>query len=89
MGLFNKFYITCTLIDLIDHLNLLFSTVQGVHLFRSVKVVTHMLVELNKTCMAAILKALSKVIKESGRNTVFTLIKQLKMREYSKDTYFS
>ena len=57
--------------------------------FRSVSVVTHKLVELNKTCMAAILKALSIVINENGRNTVFTLIKQLKMREYSKDTYFS
>ena len=60
-----------------------------IKVFRSVRVVTHKLVELNKTCMAAILKALSIVINENGRNTVFTWIKQLKMREYSKDTYFS
>ena len=37
------------------------------------------LVVLNKTCMAAILKALSTVITENRRNKVFTLIKQLKM----------
>ena len=55
----------------------------------SVSVVTHKLVELNKTCMDAILKALSTIMNETGRNKVFTVIKQLKMREYSKDTYFS
>ena len=60
-----------------------------IHLFRSVSVVTHKLVELHKTCMAAKLKALSTVINENRRNKVFTVIKQLKMREYSKDTYFS
>ena len=60
-----------------------------IHLFRSVSVVTHNLVELNKTCMAVILKALSIVINKDGRNTELTLIKQMKMREYSKDTYFS
>ena len=60
-----------------------------IHLFRSVSVVTHKLVELNKTCIVAILKALSIEINENGRNTVFTLIKQLKMREYSKEIYFS
>ena len=47
------------------------------------------LVEMNKTCMASILKALSTVINENRRNKVFTVIKQLKRREYSKDTYFS
>ena len=57
-----------------------------IHLFRSVSVVTHKLIELNKTCMATILKALSKVMNE---NKVFTMIKQLKMSDYSKDTYFS
>ena len=56
-----------------------------IHLFRSVSVVTHKLVELQ----AAILKALSTVINENGRNKVFIVIKQLKMRKYSKDTYFS
>ena len=60
-----------------------------IHLFRSVSVVTHKLVELHKTCMAAILKALTTVINENRRNKVFTVIKQLKMREFSKDTYFS
>ena len=46
------------------------------------------MIELNKTCMAAILEALSTVMNEN-RSRVFTVIKQLKMREYSKDTYFS
>ena len=35
-----------------------------IHLFRSVSVVTHKLIELNKTCMAAILRALSTVMNE-------------------------
>ena len=39
--------------------------------------------------MAAILKALSTVSNENKRNKMFTVIKQLKMREYSKDTFFS
>ena len=39
--------------------------------------------------MAAILKALSTIMNENRRNKVFTVIKQLKMRGYSKDTYFS
>ena len=60
-----------------------------VHVNRSVSVVTHELIVLNKTCMDAILKALSTVMDENRRNKVFTVIKQLKMREYSKDTYFS
>ena len=60
-----------------------------IHLFRSVSVGTHKLIELNKTCMAAILKAVSTVMNENRRNKVFTVIKQLTMREYSKDTYFS
>ena len=60
-----------------------------IHLFRSVSVVTHKLVELHKTCMAAILKALSTVINRNRRNKVFTVIKQLKMRDFIKDTYFS
>ena len=81
MGRFNKFYITCTLIDLIDYLNLSFST--------SVSVVTHELTELNETCMAAILEALSTLMNENRKNKVFTVLKQLKIREYSKDTYFS
>ena len=61
----------------------------AIHLFRSVSVVTHKLIELNKTCMAAILKALSAVMNENRRNKVFTLIKQQTMREHNKDTYFS
>ena len=60
-----------------------------IHLFRSVGVVTHNLIELNKTCIAAILKALSRVMNENRRNKVFTVIKQVKMRKYNKDTYFS
>ena len=63
-----------------------FSSV-AIHLFRSVSVVTHKLVELHKTCIAAILKALSIVINENRRNKVFTVIKQLKMLEFSKDTH--
>ena len=58
------------------------------HVNRSVSVVAHMSV-LNKTCMDAILKAPSTVMNENRTNKVVTLIKQLKMREYSKDTYFS
>ena len=60
-----------------------------IHRFRSVSVVTHKLVELNKTFMAAILKALSIKINENRRNKIFTVMKQLNMREYSKDTNFS
>ena len=60
-----------------------------IHLFRSVSVVTHELIELNKTGMAAILEALSKIMNENRRNNMFTVRKQFKMREYSKDTYFS
>ena len=48
-----------------------------IHLFRSVSVVTHELIELNKTCMAAILEALSTVKNENRRNKVLTVIKQL------------
>ena len=48
------------------------------HLFRSVSVVTHKTIELNKTCMATILKALSTVMNENRRNKMFTVIKQLK-----------
>ena len=60
-----------------------------IHLFRSVSVVTHELIELNKTCMAATLEALSTVKNENRRNKLFTVMKQLKMRVYSIDTYFS
>ena len=60
-----------------------------VHLNGSVSVVTHKLIKVNKTCMDAILKALSTVMNEKRSNKVFTMIKQPKMREYSKDTYFS
>ena len=60
-----------------------------VHANRSVSVVTHKPIELNKTCMDAILKVLSTVMNENRRNKVFTMIKQLNMREYSKDAYFS
>ena len=60
-----------------------------VHVNRSVSVVTHKLIELNKTCMDAIWKALSTVMNENRRNKAFTVIKHLKMREYSKDAYFS
>ena len=55
----------------------------------SVSVVIHKLIELNKTCMDSILRALSTVMNESRRNIVFTVLKQLKIREYSKDTHFS
>ena len=55
-----------------------------IHLFRSVSVVTHGLIELNKTCMAAILEALSTVMNENRRNKVFTVIKQLKCEKFVK-----
>ena len=58
-----------------------------VHVKGSVSVVTHRLMELNKTCLDAILKELSTVKNENRRNKVFTVIKQLKMQEYSKNTY--
>ena len=76
MGRFTKVYITFTLIALMDYLNLLFSTV---HVNRSVSVVTHKLIELSKTCMDSILKALSTVTNENRREKVYTMIKQLKM----------
>ena len=60
-----------------------------IHLFRSVSVVTYKLTEVSKTFMPAILKAFSTVMNEDRSNKVFTVVKQLKMREYSKDTYFS
>ena len=49
-----------------------------VHINGSVSVVTHKLIELNKTCIDAILNALSTVTKEKRRNKVFILIKWLK-----------
>ena len=45
-------------------------------LSRSVSVVTHKLIELNKTFMAAILEALSTIMIENRRNKVFTVIKR-------------
>ena len=60
-----------------------------IRLFKSVSLETHELIELNKTCMAAILEVLSTVMNKKRRNKVFTMIKQLKMPEYSIDTYFS
>ena len=55
-----------------------------IHLFRSVSVVTHKVIEFDKTCMVAILKALFTVMNENIRNKVFTVIKQLTMRKYRK-----
>ena len=60
-----------------------------VHANGSISIVTHKLIELNEACMDAILKALSTVMNKNRRNKVVTVIKQLKMRVYSKDTYFS
>ena len=61
----------------------------AVHVNGSVNVVTHKLTELIKTCMDAILKARSIVMNEIEEITLFSVIKQLKVREYNKDTYFS
>ena len=80
MDRFNKFGITCTLMYLMDYLNLSMT----VHDNGSVSVVTHKLIQLNKTCMVAILKALSTVMNENRGNKVFTAINQLNIREYSK-----
>ena len=60
-----------------------------VHVNRSVSVVTHKLIELNETCMDAILKVLSTVRNKNNRHKVFTIINQLKIPEYNIDTYFS
>ena len=43
----------------------------AVYVNGSVSVVTHKLMELNKTCMDAILKAFSTVMNENRRNKVF------------------
>ena len=56
------------------------------HVNGSISVQTHKLIELIDTCMDVILKALSTVMNENIRNKVFNVIKQLKMREYSKRT---
>ena len=53
---------------------------------RSVSIVTHKLIEMNKTYMEVILKPLSTVMNENRRNKVFSVLKQLK---YNKDTHFS
>ena len=60
-----------------------------VHVNGSVSVETHKLIELNKTCMDATLKALSTLMNENEKNKQFTAITQLKMQENSKDTFFS
>ena len=60
-----------------------------VHANGSVSVVTHKLIELNKTCMDTILKVLSTVMNENVRNKVCNVIKQLTVQHYSTDTYFS
>ena len=65
MGRFNKLYITCLFLYLMEFK-------------RSVSVVTHKLIELNKTCMDAILKALCRVLNENRINELFNVIKQLK-----------
>ena len=57
-----------------------------VHANGSVSVVTHELIELNKTCMDAILKALSTVMNENRRNKVFTMIKYKKKCESTVKT---
>ena len=55
-----------------------------VHANRSVSIVTHKPTELNKTW-----KALSTAKNENRRNIELSVIKQLKVREYSKEAYFS
>ena len=55
-----------------------------VHVNDSVSVVTHKLIELDKTFMDAILKALSTVMNENRGSKVFTVIKQLKMQSTVK-----
>ena len=57
-----------------------------IHLFRSVSVVTHKLIELNKICMAAILKALSTVVNEKRKKQKVHRDKTTENAEYSKDT---
>ena len=50
-----------------------------VHVNGSVSIVSHKLFESNKSCMEAVLKALSTVMNENIKNKVFTMIKQLKI----------
>ena len=59
-----------------------------VHVNGSVSVVTHKVTELNKSCKDTILKVLSTVMNENRRNKVFTVIKQQKTQEYSKDSHY-
>ena len=60
-----------------------------VHASGKVSVVTHKRIELNKTCMNAILKAPSTVMNETRRNKFFTAIKYLEMREYTAGAQLS
>ena len=60
-----------------------------VHVKWSVRVVPHKLIELNIAFMDTILKALSTVMTENRRNSVFSVTKQRKLQEYSIDNYFS
>ena len=63
MGRFNKSYITYTLIDLNESFEFIVQySSTAVHVNGSVGVETHKPMELNKTCMDAILKALSTVM---------------------------
>ena len=52
-----------------------------VHANGSVRVVTYKMSESNKTCMDAILKALSTIMNKNRRNNLFTVIKYLKARK--------
>ena len=65
MDRFNKLYITCTLINLMNRLNVLFGTVQLQSMLTDQS--AHKPIELNETCMDAILKALSTVMNETRR----------------------
>ena len=66
MGRFNKFYITCFLIDLGGSFEIIvwYSSLT-IYVNGSTSVVTHKLIELNKTCIDAILKALSTLMNEN------------------------
>ena len=57
-----------------------------VYVNSSVNVVTHRLIELNQNCHG---RHIEIAFYSYKRNKVRTMIKQLKMHEYSRDTYFS
>ena len=66
------------MIDLMYHLNLFLLQFNDSPYLRLSQRSDHKLIELNTTCLDAILKALSVVMNEIRRNKVFTVINTTK-----------